>query len=294
MGREEPPAPSTPLASAPLATPAPSGPIMPPPRPQPVLQARSEPVPETRFAELLQQGRILRERGDNANALVRFREANALDPRHPAALTELAMTYERLSLNERAAEHWKRVYDLGEEAGVYFTAAEAKMKQAILLAKASVQGPEMASSGGGTLANATLSLGAVEMVNLRDPRAQSRFRLNVPIALRADTQVNVRDVVIQVLFYDLVEGKPQRTNARVSNRFASAPVDWREDQAEVLEVEYYQPLPDPADLPRENRKYFGYIVRLYYKDELQATRAEPPSLGQTFPASQTLEKTAAP
>jgi hypothetical protein len=53
-------------------------------------------------------------------------------------------------------------------------------------------------------------------------------------------------------------------------------------------------LPDASDPRREERKYFGYIIRVYYKDELQATGAEPASLGQTFPASQTLEKDAAP
>ena len=95
-----------------------------------------------------------------------------------------------------------------------------------------------------------------------------------------------------MIFYDVVDDKPQRTNANVSNRWSTAPVDWRDDDSEVLEVDYIQPLPDPRDPKRESRNYYGYIVRIYYKDELQATRAEPTVLGQKFPASQTLEKDA--
>jgi hypothetical protein len=53
-------------------------------------------------------------------------------------------------------------------------------------------------------------------------------------------------------------------------------------------------LPDASDPKRENRIYFGYIIRVYYKDELQATGAEPADLGQKFPASQTLEKDVSP
>ena len=71
-------------------------------------------------------------------------------------------------------------------------------------------------------------------------------------------------------------------------------MDWRDDETEMLDVEYNQPVPESRDPKQEIRKFYGYIVRVYYKDELQATRAEPSSLGQRFPASQTLEKDAAP
>jgi hypothetical protein len=58
----------------------------------------------------------------------------------------------------------------------------------------------------------------------------------------------------------------------------------------VLEVEYEQPKADVPEGARENRKYFGYIVRLYYKDDLQDSRADPARLGAQFPAPTTLPK----
>ncbi len=272
-----------------------TGPIMPPAKPQPLPTARLDPAPDTRFGEMMQQGKALRERGDTSNALIRFREANGLDPRNPAAIAEIAVTFDKMGLADKATEHWKRVYDMGESAGVYFAAADAKMKQAIMATQAALGTSDPnAQSGGGTILNATLGLGQIAMEDAHDPKALTHFKIKVPIQLRTKTKINVKDVVIQVLFYDNVDDKPQRTSADVQNRFSTAPVDWREEDTEILEVEYNQPAPDVRDPKRENRKYLGYVIRLYYKDELQATNAEPPVLGQKFPASQTLEKDAAP
>ena len=268
-------------------------PIMPPPRPRPVPLARLQLAPENRIGEMLQQGRTLRERGDTSAALVRFREASAADPRSPEAISEIAVTLEKMGLPEKAAENWKRVYDMGESAGVYLSAAEAKMREAVMATRGVLRPPDTSvQSGGGTAVTATFGIGAIESEDIRDPKALRHLKVRVPVQLRLKTKINAKDLVIQVIFYDVVDDKPQRTNANVSNRWITLPFDFRDDESEVLEVDYIQPLPDPRDPKREKRNYYGYIVRIYYKDELQATRAEPSVLGQKFPASQTLEKDA--
>jgi tetratricopeptide (TPR) repeat protein len=273
-----------------------SAPIMPPSRPQPIAQARLRGglAPESRFGEILLQGRTLLDRGDTSNALVRFREASALDPRNPEALAEIARTYEKMGLPDKAAEHWKRILDMGESAGVYYTAAEAKMREAVMATRVALQNAEPNGSAGVPAANAMFSIGKVDKENIDDPKALRRFMLRIPIKIRERTKVNVNDLTVQVLFYDRVDDKPQRTSANVEHRFSTAPVDWRDDDTELLEVQYNQPLPDASDPKRENRIYFGYIIRVYYKDELQATGSEPAELGQKFPASQTLEKDVSP
>lgn len=270
-----------------------SEPIMPPAKPQPVPMARLGLAPESRIGEMLQQGRTLRDRGDTSNALLRFREAQAVEPQSPQVISEIAVTLEKMGLPEKAAENWKRVFDMGESAGVYFSAAEAKMRAAVMTTRGGLEQPARdtsVQSGGGTAATATFGIGGVESEDQHDPKSLRRIVVRVPIQLRLKTKINVKDLVIQVIFYDQLDDKPLRTNANVNNRWSTAPVDWREDEVEVLEVEYNQPLPDPREPKRENRNYYGYLVRVYYKDELQATRAEPSELGQRFPASQTLEK----
>ena len=270
-----------------------SAPIMPPSKPQPVPLARLGLAPDSRVGELLAQGRGLRERGDTSNALLRFREAYAADPRNPEAIAEVAVTLEKMGLPDKAAENWKRVYDMGESAGVYFAAAEAKMREAMMASRAGMTPPAESAngvqSGGGTAASATFGLGAVESEEVRDLKSLRHLKVRVPLQLRLKTKINNKDLVVQVIFYDLVDDKLVRTNANYTKRWSTGPVDWREDDTEVLEVEYIQPLPDPHETKRENRKYYGYVVRVYYKDELQATRSEPSVLGQRFPASQTLE-----
>ncbi len=270
-------------------------PIMPPPKPRPMPQARLQLAPESRIGEMLVQGRTLRDRGDTSNALLRFREAYAADPQSPEAISEIAVTLEKMGLPDKAAENWKRVYDMGETAGVYFSAAEAKMKEAMLSTRVTMRPPGTAAdtsvqSGGGTAPTATFGIGAVESEDLRDVKSLRHLVVRVPIQLRLKTKISVKDLFIQVIFYDVVDDKPIRTNANVVNRWSTAPVDWREDETEVLEVEYNQPVPDARDPKREKREYYGYLVRVYYKEELQATRSEPAALGQRFPASQTLEK----
>ena len=274
-------------------------PIMPPSRPRPVPMPRLQLAPDSRLSEMLQQARTFRDRGDMSSALTRFRDAYALDTRNPEAIAEIAVTYEKLGLPDKAAEHWKRVYDMGESAGVYFSAAQAKMKEAVMATRGVVERPAEAGvqgvqAGGGTAPSATFGIGAIESEEIRDPKATQRLVVKVPIEQRIKTKINVKELSIHVLFYDLLDDKPQRTTANVSSRWRTAPVDWREDESEVLEVDYNRPLPDVREAKRESRKYYGYIVRVYYKEELQATRSEPPVLGQKFPASQTLEKEATP
>ncbi len=271
-------------------------PIMPPTRPRPMPMPRLNLAPDNRMGELLLQARTFRDRGDMSNALGRFRDAYALDPRAPEAIAELAVTYEKMGLQDKAAEHWKRVFDMGESAGVYFSAAQAKQREAVLATRDGVERPadSNAQSGGGTVASATFGIGAIETLDLQDSKSARHLVVKVPIEQRIKTKVSVKELTVQVLFYELLEDKPLRTSATVSSKWSTAPVDWREDESELLEVEYNLPLPDARDAKHENRKYYGYIVRVYYKDELQATRSEPQVLGQRFPASQTFEKEATP
>ena len=260
-------------------------PIMPPDRPRPVPLPRLNLAPDSRMAELLQQARTFRERGDMSNALGRFRDAYAIDPRSPEAIAEMAMTYEKMGLPDKAAENWKRIFDMGETAGVYFAAAEAKMRAAVLTTRDQVEQPteSSAQSGGGTVASATFGIGAIETEEIQDPKSLRHLVVKVPIEQRIKTKVSVKELTVQVLFYELLDDKPLRHTATVSSKWSTSPVDWREDESEMLEVDYLQPLPDVRDPKQEVRKYYGYIVRVYYKDQLQSVRADPTKLLNLFP-----------
>lgn len=267
-------------------------PIAPPPKPAPVSSAKLNPQapPETRYQEMVLTGKQLRERGDTASALVKLREAMALEPQNPEAIAEMAVTFERMSLMDKASEQWKRIYDMGAEAGSFFIAAESRMKMSqaqAIAAAATVQTAETPVSR--LRADATLGIGEVVRQDKRESGG-TRFTLRVPVRAKRGEAVSVGDVDIKVLFFDLVDDKtPVQTSADLSYRFASAPIDWATGDPETLEVEFSAQPPLPTGRRSEKREYHGYIVQVYYKGQLQDLRAEPESLNAKFPAPQTLE-----
>lgn len=252
-------------------------------RPTPVPLTVFTPKVDPRMSELVEQGKLLRNSGDTAGALVKFRAAAAIDPANPLPIAEQAFTFEKMTLPDKAAEQWRRILGMGDRAGVYYSAAVSKLNLA-------VQSTVRDTGGTGTAIEAgkTMGLGKLTMVDDPDPAVAKKFILNVPIRSRTAEVIVVRDMKIFVLFYDKVNGKDiAKTIANVSNRWASPPADWRDADGETLDVTYELPVP-PAK--GEKREYYGYMVRLYYRGELQDTQAEPASLLQRFPPPNTVSE----
>jgi tetratricopeptide (TPR) repeat protein len=275
--------PESPAETAGIAALTAVRPVPLPPRP-PTL---AEPEQSARFKETIDMGKLLRDRGDMSTALTRFREAAAMDPKSPEAIYEIAVTFEKMQLPDKAAEQWRRMYEMGEGAGPYYTAAEARLSQARQSTMQAAE-PELAAQGAeveeGIAPGKSLGLLPVTAADEEDRGSSKRLALRIPIKARAREKVNVRDLTIQVLFYDIVDNQNLvQTTANVSSRWTTAPADWSDSNTETLEVDYQLPLPDAKAARRENRKYFGYLIRVYYKGELQAATGAPDRLVQQFP-----------
>lgn len=265
------------------------------PKPQP-LPARAPSLPEpeqaARFKEAIAQGKLLRDRGDMGTALTRFREAAAMDARSPEAIFEIAVTYEKMQLLDRAAEQWRRIYDMGEAAGPYYTAAESRLDQvkAAAMRQAIDELPSTSDAVEGIAAGKALGLLEVTAEDHTDRSVEKRLTLRIPIKARPREKIDVRDLTIQVLFYDVVDKQNLvQTTANVSSRWTTAPADWTGADTETLEVSYELPLGDPRASRKESRKYFGYLVRVYYKADLQGATGEPEKLVQQFPPEPQLQ-----
>lgn len=283
----------------PLATPV-ATPLEPRPEPsasvvaRSLIQARPTPVPlvaltpkvSPQFTELIEQGKLLRNSGDTAGALVKFREASALEPANAQAIAEQAYTFEKMSLYDKAGEQWRRVLAFGESAGVLYSAAKTKLdmvKSETMrgMSPRTSEGPRAIPEG------KMLGVGAPSMHEEADPLSAKKFTLSVPIMAREGQSVSVKDMKVFVLFYDRLNGRDfAGTAANVSNRWADPPADWA-DGNETLEVSYDLP---PNEGRSERREYYGYVVRLYYQNQLQDTYAEPAALNQKFPAAPTLSE----
>lgn len=261
-----------------------AAPTLPKPTPLPArAPAMPEPEQNARFKETIGRGKLLRESGDMSTALTRFREASAMDPKSPEAIFEMAVTMEKMQLPDKAAKEWRRIFDMGEPAGPYFTAAEARLNQ-VKQEMIKTLPPSTPEAEEGITPGKTLGLLNVTTDEKEDRSSAKQLALNIPIKARSGERVDVRDLTIQVLFYDIVDNRDLvQTTANVSSRWTTAPADWLDSNTESLEVDYQLPLPDAKAARRENRKYFGYLIRVYYKGELQASGGEPERLIQQFP-----------
>jgi tetratricopeptide (TPR) repeat protein len=147
-----------------------------------------------------------------------------------------------------------------------------------------------------------------------DPEADTNMKLKIGVKVRPNTAIDHTKVKIQVFFYDTVDNKDVvLTDADVSYEWLTPHHDWKETNPEVLAVTYLRAKKtvssdaalaaaassvtpsattkkktpakkeQAADLSDGHRKYLGYIVRIYYNDQLQVARAEPTKLLNIFP-----------
>jgi tetratricopeptide (TPR) repeat protein len=162
----------------------------------------------------------------------------------------------------------------------------------------------------------TFGITEVTATDTPDVDAETNMKLKIAVKSRPNTAIDHTKVKIQVFFYDTVDSKEVvLTDADVSYEWLTPHHDWKDTNPEVLAVTYLRqknkpispdaalsaaaekvtppggkkktpPKKGPAEeLPGEggHRKYLGYIVRIYYNDQLQAVRADPTKLLNLFP-----------
>ena len=160
----------------------------------------------------------------------------------------------------------------------------------------------------------TLGISEVTASETSDPDAETNLMLRIAVNKRPNAVIDRAKVRIRVFFYDTVgDNDIKLTDADVGFEWLTPNHDWADSDSETLAVTYIRPKsktksaetdlaaaaaainpakkgkPIKASPPLEsgNRKYLGYIVRVYYNDQLQDTRAEPTRLLTLFPAPET-------
>jgi len=149
-----------------------------------------------------------------------------------------------------------------------------------------------------------------------DPDAETNMKLKISVKSRPNTAIDHTKVKIQVFFYDTTDNQDAvLTDADVSYEWLTPHHDWTDTNPEILAVTYLRPKNKPISSEQAlsiaaagvtpggskkkgsskkeastdsttdagHRKYLGYIVRIYYLDQLQAVRAEPTKLLNLFP-----------
>ncbi|HEX4708127.1 MAG TPA: hypothetical protein VH229_10425 [Candidatus Udaeobacter sp.] len=302
------------VPARPAAQPTPAPPAAPPAVSPAAAIAASSP---SLVDQLLRQGIEFRDRDDTTNAIARFQEALDSEPDNPAVLMETAKTYDRVQMYDRANEMWRKLQELGPAAGAGYDLAEQRLKLGVP-APATTEPTGASSSAespanrdlGGQAEGSVMGISDVKIAETPDPDAEMSLAFQIGIKKQPGADIDHTKVKIKVEFYDTVGDKDVKlTDADVNYDWLTPKHDWSDDNPEVLAVKYVRPkravassetsLSEAAATIKPGRKtrgkgaaadstlrkYLGYIVRVYYDDELQAVQAEPSRLLQLFPPS---------
>lgn len=260
-----PPAPAAAAQAKPPPAPAPL------PEPTPLAAPRvADPVAERLVAE----ARKARVAEDMGLALVKLEEAARLAPDDPNILYEFGLAYELMGVNDRAAESYQKVFDLGTTgAGALYELAAIKLRDGF-------EQPE-AKFG-------RISLGRIRV--FRDQRAADRERivLTVPVQAVPGEKIDPADLEVVVRFFDEVGGggdpQPASPASSTSYDWVTLPVDWQTGE-ELLRVAYTLP---EQDLQQDHlfgeRRYYGQVVELVYRGTLIDSQAWPRILARRVDA----------
>jgi tetratricopeptide (TPR) repeat protein len=296
---------SSPSAPAPVA----AQPSVPPPA------AVTSPAPSI-VDHLLQEGKEFREKGDTTNALARFQEALDSEPDNTDVLQETAQTYESIQMLDRANDIWRRIKQISPSDSATYALADRRLKVGIPAAPTVEPGGGPAETDvpsrkdvGGNAEGPIMGISDVKTKETPDPDVETNLALEIGIKKQPGAVIDHNKVKILVFLYDIVNDKDVKlTDADVSNDWLTSKHDWSDTNPEVLLVRYVRAktggalsessLSEAAAKVRPGqkgrgskgsdigqRKYLGYIVRVYYGDDLQAVQAEPARLLQQFPLS---------
>jgi tetratricopeptide (TPR) repeat protein len=305
--------------AASIARPASSSGLASPPQPHAAARpsappATLSPAPSI-VQQLLREGKELRERGDTTNALARLQEALDSEPDNTGVLEEMAQTYESMQLFDRANDLWRRIKQISPSDSETYALADRRLKVGVPAApptEAASASPENdiapRKDVGGNPDGPIMGISEVKAKETPDPEAETNLALEIGIKKQPGAAIDHDKVKILVFLYDIVNDKDIKlTDADVSNEWLTPKHDWSDTNPEVLLVRYVRAktggalsessLSEAAAKVRPGqkgrsskssgdigqRKYLGYIVRVYYDDNLQAVQAEPSRLLQQFP-----------
>lgn len=264
----------------PVAAPSPSGSgtAMPAPVPapgsgggsaSPPVAAGTDPASTLTLDELLDLAKQVRGLGDMQGALEVLRRADLRFPVRPEVLTEMALCYEQMGLNDKAAGLWRQLSALDpNRAGGFRDLAQRRLNAPAV--------GQPAAEGGQILA-----LGACRAQRDATATNGEKVLLRIPILRQGNAQVDPAQVDIDVYFFDRVNGQQvaQTIADEPPSTWTAPPVDWSGIGEEPLDVTYFLPTLTPGEVAAHGRRaYHGYVVRLYYQNKLQDVAAEPRDL----------------
>ena len=229
---------------------------------QPAIPETAPSIQDPMVEKLVRKAHIAHNQGDLIKALLKLEEAESRASTEPAIFYRKALLFEDMGQWERATNNYEKLFVMGPEIGVYYHKAAFKLSNGINPVAQKEQ---------------FLVIGHI-MRRITPDRLQAR--LTIPIRMVANSDFDPSQLEIKVHHYDLVDNKkieavpPSRAD-NIQDRWLHEPLDWANDE-EIAESSYTLPPSAEAEVHLfGERKYFGYVAELYYKNELIDQQAYP-------------------
>lgn len=229
--------------------------------------------------------------GDFEAAMKAIDEADALLPSDAGILLRRARLFEGMQQPAEAAAVYERVTMLPGLSPELRSQAEKKLSAlggaAVPARPAPKSGQVFAESADGADIRNKIGLQPGSSLGIVDSRlrdgAPGAKMLRIAIKSQPGTGIDTRQMKLHVFFYEKDEaGETLLTESKVVSQWISPPVDWKDNEPELLDVTYTLP-EGSASNGSAARHFVGYIVGIYYNGELQDTRSDPGSLVKKFP-----------
>lgn len=218
-------------------------------------------------AKLLEMAKLQESEQNIVAALKHLDDASQLEPDHPAILYQMGIIFDKVGQKEKAVNYFQTVAAMEDRAG-----------ELVNLALHYLNGNEPTALAGSDLTDRPLSVGpAFYDVSTEEATGQRTVKLSLSIRAAAGQEIDPYEVRPEIYFYDLVSGQHvemcdgSQPPAEEVNPWRSETPDYKDPNEELLDVVFRIPKIDDG----EERQFFGYVVKLYYRDEIQDVLVEP-------------------
>jgi len=270
---------STPSPALPTATPS----ALPKTPAQPIQPALDSEV-EQRVIKLVEESDKSFRVGDYDVALSKITDADQLVPNDPGILLRMGRIHEKTGKNTDAAFIYNRVRDLPNLPQQL--RAQTERRLSMLSTPTPTSTPTLIANEQGSDIRDEFGLQPGATLGIVDTRlteeASGSKNLRIAIKSRPDIKIDPRQMTVHVFFYERDQaGNKSLTESKVLTEWLSPPVNWADNEPELLNA-IYNP-PQSTDSKDSKLTYEGYVVGIYYNNEIQDTRANPGSLADDNP-----------
>ena len=269
------------------------------PAPAPVLVATPVPTPEpdrkasppevdqdlaTRITKLVSESDKAFRIGDYDLGLSSIKEADQLLPNDPGIMLRIGRLYEKSGNSADAAAVYQSVLKLPGLTKDLRSQTERRI--AMLNLPAATPAPTIVAGESGSDMRDEFGLQPGAILGIVDTQltdaANGIKNLRISIKSRPNKKIDPRQMTVHVFFYERDKsGEIVPTESKVTTEWLSPPVNWADDEPELLNATYTPPKQSASN--KDSFIYAGYIVGVYYNNEIQDTRADPGRLAQQNP-----------